>query len=80
MTIQQNRWFSNGSGTSDSETDTDDSDDGGKKTYYKVTFVIGSAKEEKLYKANTLLITLPVPAPNGKVFLGWYYDAEGMSW
>jgi uncharacterized repeat protein (TIGR02543 family) len=69
---------SNGSGTSDSETDTDDSDDGGKKTYYKVTFVIGSAKEEKLYKANTLLITLPVPAqPNGKVFLGWYYDAEG---
>lgn len=69
---------SSGNSTGGSGTGTDDSDSGSKTTYYKVTFVIDTATEEKLYPESTLLSTLPSPAqPSGKVFLGWYYDAEG---
>jgi len=83
---------SNGDSTSESNTNNSDnksnsgssgkkkkdtSDDVGKTTYYKVNFVVNSTKEEKLYQEGTLLSSLPVPGVlSGKVFLGWYYDAE----
>lgn len=65
-------------GNSGAGTETGGSDDESSTTYYyKVTFVIDSITEEKMYQEGTLLSTLPVPAqPTGKVFLGWYYDAE----
>ncbi|WP_265445267.1 InlB B-repeat-containing protein [Acetivibrio straminisolvens] len=71
------------SGNDDNEKDSDTgkntvgSQNQNKTTYYKVTFVIDSTKEEKVYKKDTLLSTLSIPTmPSGKVFLGWYYDEE----
>lgn len=64
-------------GDSDTGKNTGGSKNNSKTTYYKVTFVIDSKREEKLYKKDTLLSTMPIPAqPSGKVFLGWYYDEE----
>ncbi|SHI89041.1 S-layer homology domain-containing protein [Lutispora thermophila] len=62
----------------DSKDDSkDDPTDENRTTYYKVTFMIDSTRDEKLYKKDTLLGTLPNPAqPAGKVFLGWCYDSE----
>lgn len=48
---------------------------GSTTTYYKVTFVIDSISEEKVYPKDTLLSTLPIPTLTGKIFLGWYHDA-----
>ena len=54
----------------------DDHSGGSNTTYYKVTFAIDSAREEKVYQKDTLLSTMPIPAqPAEKVFLGWYRDA-----
>ncbi|NLN66509.1 MAG: cell wall-binding protein [Clostridiaceae bacterium] len=62
-------------GSPGSGTGTGGSEGGSNTTYYKVTFVIGSSREEKMYQKGTLLNNLPIPAqPTGKVFLGWYYD------
>lgn len=62
---------------SDKKTNTGGSNGGSKTTYYKIKFVVESTKEEKLYQEGTLLSSLPVPGVlSGKVFLGWYYDAE----
>lgn len=66
-----------GPGNSGGGSDTEDSGGGSITTYYKVTFVIDSETVEKMYQQGTLLSTLPLPSlPLGKVFLGWYYDAE----
>ena len=64
-------------GDSSGGNKTDRSDGRSKTTYYNVTFMIDSTREEKVYQKDTLLSTLPIPAqPTGKVFLGWYYDTE----
>lgn len=65
-------------GSKSKDDSIDDSTGGSNTTYYKVTFVTESKREEQLYQRNTLLSTLPNPVqPAGKVFLGWYHDLEG---
>ena len=65
-------------GGSDRESNTGGGSGGiSKDNYYKVTFVTDSTRENKVYEKGTLLSTMPVPVQlPGKVFLGWYYDAE----
>lgn len=65
-------------GDSDGKNNTGGGSGGvSQNTYYKVTFVIDSKREEKVYTKGTLLSTLSIPAmPSGKVFLGWYYDEQ----
>jgi len=59
------------------ESKTSASSGESKTTYYKVTFVNDSTRQDKLFQKDTLLSSLPIPIqPSGKVFLGWYYDAE----
>jgi len=49
---------------------------GGSNTvYYEVTMITGTESITKVYPAGTLINTIPVPALNGKVFLGWCYDS-----
>ncbi|ODM27059.1 hypothetical protein A7W90_13035 [Clostridium sp. Bc-iso-3] len=73
----ENTGSESNTGDSSSGRNTGSSNNGSKTNYYKVTFMIDSTKEEKLYQKDILLSSLQGPGLlSGKVFLGWYYDAE----